>query len=203
LAGGLEAQCKRGRQLRLLPADRGSDSRNLFRERCRVRQIRSVEDQGPHPTGRQDLTGLTPCRHAADVGIAETAPDTQAAAGLTRPERSHGRLRRVWDASTGVIGVIVGLVPHLLHHVALLAGTALVVGSGGTALFAVVGVVASIPMLLRLRRRFQSWWAPAIGLGVFAVMFTISAFVIGPAISGVNDTGKPSPPGVEHVHSHS
>jgi hypothetical protein len=136
------------------------------------------------------------------VGIAEKAPDTHASAG-TRPERSRGRLRRFWDASTGVIGVVVGLLPHLLHHVALLAGTALVAGSGGTALFAVVGLGASIPMLLRLRRRCESWWAPAIGLGLFAAMFAISAFVIGPAISGVNDTGGPSTPGVEHIHSHS
>ena len=95
-------------------------------------------------------------------------------------------MRRVWDAATGAIGVVVGLAPHVLHHIALLGGTALLAGSGGTALFAVVGLVASVPLLLRLRQRFGSWWAPVIGLSVFAMMFVLSAFVIGPAISGVN-----------------
>jgi hypothetical protein len=33
-----------------------------------------------------------------------------------------------------VIGAIVGLAPHVLHHVGLLAGTALIAGTGGTAL---------------------------------------------------------------------
>ncbi len=46
-------------------------------------------------------------------------------------------------------------------------------------------------MLLRLRRRFASWWAPAIGLAVFVVMFSVSAFVIGPAIN----SGTSAPPG--------
>lgn len=99
-----------------------------------------------------------------------------------------------------MIGVVVGLAPHVLHHIALLAGTAFVAGSGGTALFAVVGLVASLPLLLRLRRRFRSWRAPAIGLSVFVVMFALSAFVIGPAISGVNDTGNPSSPVVDDSH---
>lgn len=79
----------------------------------------------------------------------------------------------------------------MLHHIGLLAGTALVAGSGGTALFAVLGLAASVPLLLRLRRRFGSWWAPAIGLAVFAVMFSVSAFIIGPAING----GAGGPPG--------
>ncbi|HEU5110014.1 MAG TPA: hypothetical protein VFT95_15845 [Micromonosporaceae bacterium] len=73
----------------------------------------------------------------------------------------------------------------------MLAGTALVAGTGGTALFGVLGLAASVPLPLRLRRRFGTWWAPAIGLAVFAVMFSLPAFVIGPAISGSGDTGPP------------
>lgn len=107
-------------------------------------------------------------------------------------------MRRAWDVSTGVIGVVVGLAPHLLHHIALLGGTALVAGSGGIALFGVVGLVAALPLLLRLKRRFGSWWAPVIGLSVFGVMFALSAFVIGPALSGVTDTGSASVPAVDH-----
>jgi hypothetical protein len=83
------------------------------------------------------------------------------------------------------VGFLLGLLPHVLHHVAFLAGTALVAGSGGTALFGAVGLVAAIPFLLRLRRRFGTWLAPGIGLLVFVLMFLLSAFVIGPATSGV------------------
>lgn len=107
-----------------------------------------------------------------------------------------GRLRTLWNGLTGAVGVVTGLAPHVLHHVGLLAGTALVAGAGGTALFGVIGVVASIPMLRRLKRRFRSWWAPAIALAVFAVMFSVSAFVVGPRISGVDagsDTGPAAP----------
>jgi hypothetical protein len=104
--------------------------------------------------------------------------------------RVANRLRAWWSAMVGAIGVVVGLAPHVLHHIGLLAGTALVAGAGGTALFGVLGLVASVPLLLRLRRRFATWWAPAIGLLVFAVMFSVSAFVIGPAISG-GGTARP------------
>lgn len=110
-------------------------------------------------------------------------------------------LRDRWNAATGAVGVLVGLAPHVLHHVGVLAGTALVAGSGGTALFGALGVILSIPMLLRLHRRFGSWTAPAIGLAVFTAMFALSTWVIGPAISGSGDSG-PSLPTVDHSSHH-
>ncbi|MHB8508011.1 MAG: hypothetical protein ACYDGR_05090 [Candidatus Dormibacteria bacterium] len=110
-------------------------------------------------------------------------------------------LRTVWDALVGGIGFVLGLLPHVLHHIGLLAGTALVAGSGGTALFGMLGFLASIPFLLRLRRRFGTWRAPAIGLLVFAAMFSLSAFVIGPAISGTG-ASSPSAPVVNHSAHH-
>jgi len=67
------------------------------------------------------------------------------------------RLRGLWNAIVGGIGLLVGLLPHVLHHVGLLVGTALIAGSGGTALFGALGFLASIPLLLRLRRRFGTW----------------------------------------------
>ncbi len=117
------------------------------------------------------------------------------AADLPRPEPSSGggRLRTLWNGLTAAVGVVTGLAPHVLHHIGLLAGTALVAGAGGTALFGVIGLVASIPMLLRLKRRFRSWWAPAVALLVFTVMFSVSAFVVGPRISGV-DAGSGTGP---------
>jgi hypothetical protein len=93
-----------------------------------------------------------------------------------------------------------GLLPHVLHHVSFLAGTALVAGSGGTALFGTLGFLFSIPMLLRLQRRFDTWRAPAIGLLVFAMMFALSAFVIGPAISGAG--AADSAPITDHTSHH-
>jgi len=125
----------------------------------------------------------------------------------SRPgRRLHGaagrRPRTVWNVLTGLVGGVVGLVPHVLHHIGLLAGTALVAGSGGTALFGVVGLVASVPMLLRLYRRFGTWRAPAVGLGVFALMFAVSTFVIGPAISDQSDRPAPTAPAVGHDGHH-
>jgi len=122
--------------------------------------------------------------------------------------RSHGaawwRPRAVWNALTGLVGGVLGLAPHVLHHIGALAGTVLVAGSGGTVLFGVLGLVASVPMLLRLYRRFGTWRAPAVALAVFAAMFAVSTFVIGPAISGPSATDRPAPtaPAVGHDGHH-
>jgi len=115
------------------------------------------------------------------------------------------RLRALWNAFVGAIGLVMGIVPHVLHHVTLLAGTALVAGSGGTALFGALGFLASVPLLLRLRRRFGTWRAPAIGLLIFAAMFSLSTFVVGPAISGAGGVGgaESGPvPSVDHTVHH-
>lgn len=105
----------------------------------------------------------------------------------------RGRLQGLWHTIVGAVGLVMGILPHVLHHIGLLAGTALVAGSGGTALFGALGLLASIPMLVRLYRRFGSWVAPAVGLLVFTAMFSLSAFVIGPAISGAGGDVIPSP----------
>ncbi len=98
-----------------------------------------------------------------------------------------------------------GLLPHVLHHVGFLAGAAVISGLvGNLALFA-VGQVLSLPFLLRLRRRFGTWRAPAVAFALTTAMFAVSAFVIGPAISG--DLGEATPPaptsGQEHEVHHS
>ena len=108
----------------------------------------------------------------------------------------------VWNATTGLVGGVVGLAPHVLHHIGLLAGTALVAGSGGTALFGVVGLVASVPLLMRLHRRFGNWRVPALALAVSAALFLLSAFVIGPAISGQNSSPAPAVPSTGHLSHH-
>lgn len=106
-----------------------------------------------------------------------------------------------------VLGAAMGLAPHLLHHVGLFAGTALLAGLGGTVLFAVLGLATMTPMLLRLRRRFGTWWAPGVAVLLFAAMFAGSTLVIGPALRGAgNGTPRPGPshsiPAGEHTRHH-
>lgn len=100
--------------------------------------------------------------------------------------RARGALVMAW-------GGFVGLVPHVLHHVGPLAGAALVAGATGRALFALIGFAAAIPFLLRLHYRFGTWIAPATALGVFAAMFSLSSFVIGPAIAEEDEPAKRRP----------
>ena len=107
-----------------------------------------------------------------------------------------------WNAMSGVVSVVVGLAPHVLHHIGLLAGTALVAGSGGTALFAALGLVASVPLLLRLHRRFGNWRAPALALVLSTALFLVSAFVLGPLISGQTEDPGPSAPTIGHTNHH-
>ena len=74
---------------------------------------------------------------------------------------------------------------------------------GGNLLFGAVGLLLSIPLLRRLHRRFGTWKAPAVAIAVFTVMFSISAFVIGPAISGTEPAEAPQPAGTPSPAEHS
>ena len=123
-------------------------------------------------------------------------PDAQADANQAAPDpppaASSGRIRTLWNAVVAGIAVMMGILPHVLHHIGLLAGTALIAGAGGTVLFGLIGLAASVPFLIKLYRRFGTWLAPAVALLVFSLMFAVSAFVIGPAISGTDST-TPTP----------
>ena len=105
---------------------------------------------------------------------------------------------RVWGGLVAAWGGFIGLLPHVLHHVGPLAGAALLAGATGRVLFAAIGFVAAIPFLRRLHRRFRTWKAPAIALAVFAAAFSLSSFVIGPAIAGED---APAQPGIEDGHA--
>ncbi|HXV33269.1 MAG TPA: hypothetical protein VD769_04600, partial [Gaiellaceae bacterium] len=91
-------------------------------------------------------------------------------AALERPSLRS----RPWAALVAGWGAFIGLLPHVLHHVGPLAGAALLAGAVGTALFFAIGIVASIPFLLRLHRRFRTWRAPAIALAIFVGLFSLS-----------------------------
>ena len=141
------------------------------------------------------LTTMVPEREAEARALV-----TPAGNGRLIFSQRRSVLERAWSAVLAAWGGFIGLLPHVLHHVGPLAGAALLAGAGGTALFAAIGFAASIPFLLRVRRRFGTWRAPAIALAIFAAMFSLSSFVIGPAISGGDD---PAPkPGVEQPAGH-
>lgn len=122
------------------------------------------------------------------------------------------RARAIRDGAGAVVGVVLGLAPHVFHHVGLLAGAALITGTTGNVLFYVVGLALSIPMLRRLHRHFRTPWAPAVAIAVFTGLFSLSAFVIGPAIADTEDpaprgptdlTPSPAPtPSGEHTEHH-
>lgn len=116
---------------------------------------------------------------------------------------------RIWMAISSVFAAFMGLLPHVLHHAGPLAGAALFAGLGGTLLFGALGLVAAIPFLLRLHRRTGGWRIPAATLALFAVVFSLSAFVVGPLIGGKDERtkpvtptpGKPAPKGHEKHHA--
>ena len=121
--------------------------------------------------------------------------ECHAATEQTPRRTPRGRLGAIRDGVVSFVGAILAIVPHVMHHIGLIAGAAFLTGAGGNALFYVIGLVFSIPMLRRLYRRFATWRAPAIAVAVFTAVFSLSAFVIGPAISGeTNPADAPSTP---------
>lgn len=119
---------------------------------------------------------------------------------------SRGVVRRVagrlWSGVVAVWAAVTGLAPHVLHHVGPLAGAAVVSGVAGTALFGAVGFVFTIPFLLRLRRRFGTWLAPALALTVFVAVFTVSTVVVGPRLVGPEAPAGSPVTDVEHEEHH-
>ena len=135
-------------------------------------------------------------RHGEQSRSAEGSTDPEAVEELdaaAEPSPGRGRLAALWNAVTAAVGAVMGLLPHLLHHISFLAGAALVTGVGGNLLFGALGLLLSVPLLRRLYRRFGTWKAPAVAVAVFAVMFSLSAFVIGPAISDTDPEPVPGP----------
>jgi hypothetical protein len=128
-----------------------------------------------------------------------TPPVTASQAGRDRLPNIATRVRTtllaLWAAITGAA-------PHVLHHVGPLAGTALVAGAGGRALFGVAGFVATIPMLRRLRRRTGSWRVPGLAIAAFAAIYTVSMLFVGPAIGAATspDAGTSPSEQVEVDH---
>ena len=98
----------------------------------------------------------------------------------------RGWLSRLRVALSAALAGFLGLLPHVLHHIGPLAGAALFAGVGGSLLFGAIGLVAAVPFLLRVRRRCGHWRTPALLLVLFTAVFSVSTFLVGPAISGSN-----------------
>jgi hypothetical protein len=130
----------------------------------------------------------------ADDGMTPTS------AAITSDRR--GWLARIGAALSAAVGVVAGIAPHVLHHAGPIAGAALLAGAAGTLLFGVIGLILTIPMLLRLRRRFGTWAAPGVALALFAVAFTMSTLWIGRAIRG-DGGGSTAEEPFDHALHHS
>ena len=115
-----------------------------------------------------------------------------AASHAAAPLRRGAALGRSRAAFTGVGVAVLGAAPHVLHHAGPLAGAAILGGASGKALFAALGFLLAIPMLRRLHRRHRSWAVPTVVLALMAVVFALSTFVVGPAITG--DSNEPASP---------
>ena len=100
-------------------------------------------------------------------------------------------------ALSGTFAAVMGVLPHVLHHAGPLAGAAVFAGATGSLLFGALGLIAAIPMLLRLRRRCGGWRVPVAAIAAMAAAFSLSTFVIGPAITGdgADNAAKPTQEG--------
>lgn len=131
-------------------------------------------------------------------GAREEAPGNRATRSVREPRTplDRSRVARLYDALSGAVGTVAGILPHVLHHAGPVAGAALLTGTGGTIVFGAIGFVLTLPLLWRLWRRFGTLLAPAIALAIFAAMFTASTLWIGPAVRdaiGGNEGSEQSP----------
>lgn len=104
---------------------------------------------------------------------------------------------RAVDALSAGIGTVAGITPHVLHHIGPIAGAAILTGTEGSVLFGAIGFALTLPLLMKLKRRFHSWAAPGVALSLFVIMFTVSTLWIGPWIRG-EDSGGGEVPTDEH-----
>lgn len=110
--------------------------------------------------------------------------------------------RGLFAAVRAAIGALLGLAPHVLHHIGLLAGAALLTGAVGNSILYAAGILLSIPLLNRLRHRFGTWLAPLVGVTAFTVLFGLSAFVIGPLLNPASEAPVPPTPATSDHSGH-
>lgn len=92
--------------------------------------------------------------------------------------------------TSATVGASMGLAPYVIQHLGLVAGAALLTGALGISTLYAAGLLLSVPLLVRLRWRFNTSRAPILGVAAFTVLFSISSFVLGPLVT---------PPGAEYL----
>jgi hypothetical protein len=126
-------------------------------------------------------------------------PETAAVVNPAPPDTP-----RQWRVALSAVGgTVLGAAPHVLHHAGPVAGAAILAGAAGTILFGILGLLASIPLLLRLQRRTGSWRVPAVLLSVFAAAFVITTVIVGPALSDderADDPNSQTSPAEHEAH---
>lgn len=75
--------------------------------------------------------------------------------------------------ASAATGTAAAFLPHVLHHAGLIAGAAVLSGVAGGVVFALVGLVAIVPLALHRRRRTGTWRAPIAAVAVFVLMFAV------------------------------
>ena len=120
------------------------------------------------------------------------------ATALAGRERRFGA--RLWGGVVAFFGVVTGVAPHVLHHVGPLAGAALLAGFGGQVLFFALGLALSVPLLLKLYRRFGTLLAPAVAVVAFAAIFTFSSVVVAPRLTDSDEPATPIEQPQDHGH---
>lgn len=97
-----------------------------------------------------------------------------------------GVMRRLWRRLFGRCGkaacwwgATAGALPHALHLVGPLAGTAFLSGAKGILLSAGIGLVVVAPLLWHEYRHTGGWRAPVLFLAASAAMFIVSTLVLG------------------------
>lgn len=113
----------------------------------------------------------------------------------------HAGHARLWGVVVTAWGIVVGVAPHVLHHAGPLAGAALLAGAGGKAIFFVLGLLLSAPLLHRLYRRFETLVAPALALAAFAGVFMFSSVVVAPRLTGGERSPGDAPPARQSGHA--
>ncbi len=121
-------------------------------------------------------------------------------APVDAPAGPRGPVSRLKAAIAATAAVVLGVAPHVLHHAGPLAGAALLAGVTGTLLFGLLGLLLSIPMLRRIHDRTGGWRVPAGLLALMAVVWALSAFVIGPALTGSDGSQSSDRPGAPTPH---
>jgi hypothetical protein len=70
-------------------------------------------------------------------------------------------------AAAGAVGTAAAFMPHVLHRAGLIAGAAFLSGLVGGIVFAILGLVAIVPITLRIHRRAGTWRAPIAAVVAF------------------------------------